>query len=230
MFLVDIFIQSDLTCFNLSQVVMLMESKHTNVWSGHSSSQIVPHMFSPSWFTVVGFRVAVIMVFLHWLNDIPIDKGEIVKHSTARDHLRHEDRAHLQGLEEKGAPACFHHAKGLLLKQACTGLCTGFLYGVMRQMGALRQGYPPSQRMHILAGGYRLPAYTGLLYSQHPGIVHRPWTSHKDVKEFPLVISDGLELDEMKQFPVVVAMGVICWRCHADMTGIYCTDCPAESW
>ncbi|KAG1926487.1 hypothetical protein F2P79_024843 [Pimephales promelas] len=29
---------------------------------------------------------------------------------------------------------------------------------------------------------------------QHPGIMHRPRISHKDIKEFPPLISDGLEL------------------------------------
>ncbi len=101
-----------------------MKSKHTYVWSGRNSSQIVPHLFYPSWFRVVGFRGAVIMVFLHWINDIPIDKGEIVKHSPTSYHLRHEDRAQLQGLEGKGAPACFHHAKGSLYYASYVGVFT----------------------------------------------------------------------------------------------------------
>ncbi|RXN38666.1 piggyBac transposable element-derived 3-like protein [Labeo rohita] len=85
-----------------NKVVVLMESRNTNVWSGHSSRQIVPHMFSPSWFKVVGFMGAVIMVFLHWLNDIPIEESQIVKHRAACNHLRHKDRAQLQGLKVVG--------------------------------------------------------------------------------------------------------------------------------
>ncbi|RXN22030.1 hypothetical protein ROHU_000054 [Labeo rohita] len=61
---------------------------------------------------VVGFRGAVIMVFLHWLNDVPIEESQIVKRSAVCNNLRHKDRAHLQGLEEKGVPVCVHHSKG----------------------------------------------------------------------------------------------------------------------
>ncbi len=45
-----------LFCLNVLQVVVLMESRHTNVWSRHSDSQIVPHIFSHSCFKVVWFR------------------------------------------------------------------------------------------------------------------------------------------------------------------------------
>ncbi len=49
---------------NVLQVVVLMESRHTNVWSRHSCSQIIPHIFSRSCLKVVWFRGGVIMVFL----------------------------------------------------------------------------------------------------------------------------------------------------------------------
>ncbi|KAL1260031.1 hypothetical protein QQF64_007858 [Cirrhinus molitorella] len=125
-----------------------MESRHTDVWSRHRSSQIVTHI-SHSCLRVVGFRGAVIMVFLILcLNDVTIQKSKIVKHSTARDHFRHKGRAHLQSFEENRAPVCLHHTESslndvrecFLLKQACTGFCTGSLNGVMRQIGVLRQG------------------------------------------------------------------------------------------
>ncbi len=47
-----------LLCLNVLQVVVLMESRHTNVWSRHSDSQIIPLMFSHSCFKVVWFRGA----------------------------------------------------------------------------------------------------------------------------------------------------------------------------
>ncbi|XDV31183.1 hypothetical protein PO909_002504, partial [Leuciscus waleckii] len=91
---------------------MLMESRHRDVWSRHRSSQIVPHIISHSCCKVAGLRGAVIMVILIlWLNNISIDQSEIVKHSAARNNLRHEGRAHLQGLEEDTAPACLQHPK-----------------------------------------------------------------------------------------------------------------------
>ncbi len=45
-------------CLIVVQVVVLMQSRHTNVWSRHSDSQIIPHMFSRSWFKIVWFRGA----------------------------------------------------------------------------------------------------------------------------------------------------------------------------
>ncbi len=42
-----------LLCLNVLQVAVLMESRHTNVWSRHSDSQIIPHMFSRSCFKAV---------------------------------------------------------------------------------------------------------------------------------------------------------------------------------
>ncbi|CAM4598063.1 unnamed protein product [Leuciscus chuanchicus] len=54
---------------------MLIKSRHGDVWSRHSGSQIVPLLL---W--VVGFRGPVIMVFLLlWINDVPFEKSEIVK-------------------------------------------------------------------------------------------------------------------------------------------------------
>ncbi len=54
-----------LLCLNVLQVVALMESRHINVWSRHSRSQIIPHIFSRSCLKVVWFRGGgVIMVFL----------------------------------------------------------------------------------------------------------------------------------------------------------------------
>ncbi len=47
-----------LLCLNVLQVVVLMESRHKNVWSKHSDSQIIPHTFSRSCFKVVWFRGA----------------------------------------------------------------------------------------------------------------------------------------------------------------------------
>ncbi len=52
-----------LLCLNVLQVVVLMESRHTNVWSRQSDSQIVPHMFPHFCLKIVWFR-GVIMVFL----------------------------------------------------------------------------------------------------------------------------------------------------------------------
>ncbi len=52
-----------LLCLNVLQVAVLMESRHTNVWSRHSDSQIIPHMFSHSCFKAV-WLMCVIMVFL----------------------------------------------------------------------------------------------------------------------------------------------------------------------
>ncbi len=43
----------DLLCLNVLQVVVLMESRHTNVWSRHSRNQIIPHIFSRSCLKVV---------------------------------------------------------------------------------------------------------------------------------------------------------------------------------
>ncbi len=42
-----------LLCLNVLQVVVLMESRRTNVWSRHSDNQIFPHMLSRSCFKVV---------------------------------------------------------------------------------------------------------------------------------------------------------------------------------
>ncbi len=40
-------------CLNVLQLVVLMESRHKDVWSRPSDSQIIPHMFSRSCFKVV---------------------------------------------------------------------------------------------------------------------------------------------------------------------------------
>jgi len=45
-----------------------------------------------------------------------------VKHSAARNNLRHEGRAHLQGLEEDTAPVCLQHPKSALHDVAGTGV------------------------------------------------------------------------------------------------------------
>lgn len=66
--------------------------------------------------------------------------------------------------------------------------------------------------------------------AQHPGFMHIPRIPHKDIKEFPLVIIDCLDLDGMKQLPVVETVGVICWGFNLDMTNNYCTTGSAETW
>ncbi len=45
-----------LLCFIVLQVVVFMESRHKDVWSRPSDSQIIPHMFSCSCFKVVWLR------------------------------------------------------------------------------------------------------------------------------------------------------------------------------
>ncbi|KAG9261333.1 hypothetical protein AMEX_G26344 [Astyanax mexicanus] len=50
-----------------------------------------------------------------------------------------------------------HRAReSLPLKRACTGFCTGSLYGLRSLMGALMHGYPPSPRMHLPADRLQL--------------------------------------------------------------------------
>ncbi|XDV25683.1 hypothetical protein PO909_029558 [Leuciscus waleckii] len=110
-----------------------------------------------------------------------------------------------------------------LLLRACTAFCTGSLYGVMRQIGALKQGHPPSPRMHFPAGGNRRAVYTGLFFSTLASCTD-PGYPTKMSKELPLVVSDGLQLYRIKQLPVEVALDLTCWWFDADVTAIYCTS------
>ncbi|KAI2644314.1 3-hydroxyisobutyryl-CoA hydrolase-like protein 3, mitochondrial [Labeo rohita] len=102
---------------------MLMKSRHTVVWCRHSCSQIVPHILSCAGFCVLGFRW-VIGRILHNLciNNVPVLKTEVVEHCTASNNFWHKCRAHFQGLEEDGPPACLQHPEGSFNNVACMSM------------------------------------------------------------------------------------------------------------
>ena len=81
---------------------MLVKRRHTVLWCRHSCSQIVPHILTiPYLYICRQFE----------LNDVTVSNAEILQHRTSCHNLWGEGRAHLQGFEEDGAPACLHHAK-----------------------------------------------------------------------------------------------------------------------
>lgn len=88
----------------------------------------------------------------HWilvlsrLQDIPSSDADVVEHCTHGNHLGCKSVLYFQDFEEDPSPQCLHHTKGPLNNdpgidmvgiEAASALLSGFLYGVMRVMGAL---------------------------------------------------------------------------------------------
>ncbi len=184
---------------------MLMESRHTVVWCGHSCSQIVPHILSGAGFCVLGFRW-VIGRILHnlWINNVPVLKAEVVEHCTACNNIWHKDRAHFQGLEEDGAPACLQHPKGSRNNVMCTSMLgvEASLYRILYRLsvwcdeadGRTQTGIPTISKEAFSCRWIQAASVKGAVL-QHSGIMHRPGIPDKDVDELPLVVGDGLQLD-----------------------------------
>lgn len=101
---------------------MLTKSRHTIVWCGHSCSQIVPHILSCTGFCVLGFRGVIGRILHICFNNVPVLETEVVEHCTASNNFWHKCRAHFQGLEKGGPPACLQHPEGSFNYVACSSM------------------------------------------------------------------------------------------------------------
>lgn len=148
--------------------------------------------------------------------------------------LWHEGRAHFHGLKENRAPACFQHPKSslsmkfrawecLLFKRACTRVLYRLFVWGDEEDGC-------TQARMAIAWQWIQTASIHRAVLQHPGTVHRPMVSHKDVNKLPPVVSDGLLLDGVKQLPFQKTLCGSCWWFKMDVIAVYCTNCWAESW
>ncbi|XP_061597529.1 uncharacterized protein si:ch73-193c12.2 isoform X1 [Cololabis saira] len=165
------------------------------------------------------------------LHHVSIIQADVVQDGTAGNNLCREGWTNLKGLKKDTPPTAFHHTKGPFYDAPCPGvpLVEPSLYRVLHRLSVrCNQADGGSQAGVTSISQYALPLWWIELPDiyravfKHPSIMDRPWETHKDIQEAPLMVADGLQLYRVEELPVQVALVVTSRRLYPDVAAINC--------